>query len=493
MHGRTPVGLKLLMLFVSVCTLLISPVLALASEIDTLLNSSHVTSWAYYQGPNGVWYISNSPGTTYGLGLNNSRHASWVAIADLASVANLDFVNKNVSLSSSTAAWTSSSSYLADSVVRGEADQTVYGPTAKNWADSINGKQLAMQWYFFHVQSTDTWYIVQINGTDSKILRFELTPALDQYDWQKPLDASGVGVDTANWTKEFFQENGAWKVRFSDNSTGNPSEFLSFPLSTSLYPEGAYTQGTITSVLDHYMSSVYESPNNTPGSSTLGTILSFTGESFKTTSEYPIVALACYPKAGNAEWSPRLRELYKGTGLYNTAPDKCSTGVALNYEGHPGYDYVAALNTPIKAAAHGWVVHNTIVTPGQDNTLCVPKGMNGNNMKGCAAWGAVGIDHGNGYITQYLHMNSITVTAGQEVNEGDPIGLSGNTGLTGNPHLHFEVLRLRSGSSNDFQPGSYATVDPYGFDTSKGYADYMTQFNGYLPNICLWKGGCKFQ
>ncbi|MHB0865963.1 MAG: peptidoglycan DD-metalloendopeptidase family protein [Minisyncoccota bacterium] len=269
-------------------------------------------------------------------------------------------------------------------------------------------------------------------------------------------------------------------------TTDNSNPFLGFPLSTTLYPQGPYTVGKVTSVLDHQMDSLYVQD---------GAILSFTGELFQANSSYPATApQACYPKASGAAWSSLLGSIYNGT-LTSGTGGNCLSGVALNYDGHPGYDYVASMGTPVYAAAGGTVVNNAVITSGQNNTLCIPKGMNGVTIKGCAAWGAVGIDHGNGYITQYLHLSSISVTAGQVVPSGQQvqIGLSGDTGVPGQPHLHFEVLRLRSGATNDYQPASYATVDPYGFDTSKGYTDYMTTFNNNVPNVCLWKSGCKFQ
>jgi hypothetical protein len=147
------------------------------------------------------------------LGRNNSGHASWVAIANEAGVAHLDFLNKIVSLNSNTAALTPSYSYLALSLVGGEANETVYGPTANQWANLIAGEtHLNMEWFFF--RSAGIWYIVWIDGADSTILQLQLNAAKNQYAWQLPRDASGVGVDTANWTKTFFQENGVWKVRF---------------------------------------------------------------------------------------------------------------------------------------------------------------------------------------------------------------------------------------------------------------------------------------
>lgn len=244
-------------------------------------------------------------------------------------------------------------------------------------------------------------------------------------------------------------------------------KIMRFPIQTTSYPLGAYSLDKITSVLDHQMSSVYSDKD--------GTILSFTGELFQFTAAYPKGgSAACYPKAGGGAWSSFLSGLYIGTM-------GCLDGQALNYEAHPGYDYVALTGVPVKAVASGVIVNQ--------NNGCIPKGM----LAGCIAWGAIGIDHGNGYVSQYLHLSSINVTPGQVIVEGQQIGLSGNTSPTPlGSHLHFEVLRKRDAYSNDYQPVSYATVDPYGFDFSKGYTDYITQFNNNIPNACLWKSGCKY-
>ena len=45
-----------------------------------------------------------------------------------------------------------------------------------------------------------------------------------------------------------------------------------------------------------------------------------------------------------------------------------------------------------------------------------------------------------GYTTKYAHMDSVTVSAGQSVTKGDPIGKSGNTGSSTGSHLHIECL-----------------------------------------------------
>ncbi len=49
------------------------------------------------------------------------------------------------------------------------------------------------------------------------------------------------------------------------------------------------------------------------------------------------------------------------------------------------------------------------------------------------------IDHGNGYETHYNHLSSVNVNRGQRVRRGDIIALTGNTGLSLVPHLHYEV------------------------------------------------------
>jgi murein DD-endopeptidase MepM/ murein hydrolase activator NlpD len=85
---------------------------------------------------------------------------------------------------------------------------------------------------------------------------------------------------------------------------------------------------------------------------------------------------------------------------------------------HAGVDLAAPDGSPIRAAGAGIVV------------AAGPAEGYGN---------AVLIDHGNGYLTHYGHMSVITVTVGQHVRAGDPIGNEGSTGHSTGPHLHFEV------------------------------------------------------
>lgn len=49
------------------------------------------------------------------------------------------------------------------------------------------------------------------------------------------------------------------------------------------------------------------------------------------------------------------------------------------------------------------------------------------------------IDHGNGYETYYAHLDKIDIPRSRYVRRGDIIGMSGNTGLSLTPHLHYEI------------------------------------------------------
>jgi murein DD-endopeptidase MepM/ murein hydrolase activator NlpD len=49
------------------------------------------------------------------------------------------------------------------------------------------------------------------------------------------------------------------------------------------------------------------------------------------------------------------------------------------------------------------------------------------------------IDHGYGYRSTYGHLSNIRVNAGLNIKRGDLIGLSGNTGTSTGPHLHYQI------------------------------------------------------
>ena len=86
--------------------------------------------------------------------------------------------------------------------------------------------------------------------------------------------------------------------------------------------------------------------------------------------------------------------------------------------GHPGIDFAAEEGAEVYAVAGG------IVTAADYD---VEKG------------NYVVLDHGGGLETEYQHMKSLLVSAGQSVVQGQVLGYVGNTGNSTGPHLHFEA------------------------------------------------------
>jgi murein DD-endopeptidase MepM/ murein hydrolase activator NlpD len=85
---------------------------------------------------------------------------------------------------------------------------------------------------------------------------------------------------------------------------------------------------------------------------------------------------------------------------------------------HEGVDYMVPDGTPIHASAGGVVVYAD--THPQYGNM-------------------VEIDHGNQVITRYAHASKLLVKVGQMIRRGQEIALSGSTGRSTGPHLHFEV------------------------------------------------------
>ena len=86
---------------------------------------------------------------------------------------------------------------------------------------------------------------------------------------------------------------------------------------------------------------------------------------------------------------------------------------------HKGVDFAVPIGTAVMASCGGTVTR--------------------------AGWGSgygycVYIQHPDGRSTRYGHLSKVLVKAGQTVSQGQKIALSGNTGVSTGPHLHFEIL-----------------------------------------------------
>ncbi|WP_112471312.1 M23 family metallopeptidase [Streptomyces triticisoli] len=122
-----------------------------------------------------------------------------------------------------------------------------------------------------------------------------------------------------------------------------------------------------------------------------------------------------------------------GTG-YRVAGGLWSSGY------HTGVDFAVPTGTPVKAVGAGTVVS--------------------------AGWGGaygnqVVIRLNDGHYAQYAHLSSLSVSTGQTVSGGQQVGLSGSTGNSTGPHLHFEIRTT---------PNYGSDVDPVSYLRSKGVA-----------------------
>jgi murein DD-endopeptidase MepM/ murein hydrolase activator NlpD len=88
------------------------------------------------------------------------------------------------------------------------------------------------------------------------------------------------------------------------------------------------------------------------------------------------------------------------------------------WQRHTGVDYPAPIGTPVKVAAAGRVVFSDQLE------------IRGNYVL---------VDHGAGLFSGYGHLSERMVEIGDVLQQGDTIGLVGNTGRSLGPHLHWEV------------------------------------------------------
>jgi murein DD-endopeptidase MepM/ murein hydrolase activator NlpD len=108
---------------------------------------------------------------------------------------------------------------------------------------------------------------------------------------------------------------------------------------------------------------------------------------------------------------------------------------------HNGQDFEVPYGTEVYATGDGSVIESGWNTGGFGNCIV--------------------IDHGYGFQTVYGHLSDIKVTRGQKVKRGDLIGISGSTGLSSGPHLHYQIEQFGTHRNpvnffnNDVSPEEY--------------------------------------
>lgn len=93
--------------------------------------------------------------------------------------------------------------------------------------------------------------------------------------------------------------------------------------------------------------------------------------------------------------------------------------VTKRWKAHRGTDYAAPTGTPVVASGKGRVIKSTYDRFNSHHVF---------------------IQHGDRYVTKYLHFSKRKVKKGEMVKQGQVIGLLGSTGMSSGPHLHYEFL-----------------------------------------------------
>lgn len=112
--------------------------------------------------------------------------------------------------------------------------------------------------------------------------------------------------------------------------------------------------------------------------------------------------------------------IFPVSGVITSEFGKRTDPITLEESEHFGIDIDSPMDTKVKAAAKGIVLR-----------------AESNNYYGKY----IMIDHGNGIVSLYGHLNKMSVSTGEVIKKGDIIALSGNSGRTTGPHLHFEIRK----------------------------------------------------
>jgi len=156
--------------------------------------------------------------------------------------------------------------------------------------------------------------------------------------------------------------------------------------------------------------------------------------------------------------------------------DWCGLRRTNEIDGHSGYDFELPLGTPLLASADG-----VIDWAGTDISFFCP-------LLGKTVTDQLRVEitetlpDGRRITSNYVHLSRVDVTVQQQVHAGDVLGLSGSTGCSTGPHLHFETWLL-----DGTKTGGSILFDPYGWEGAG--ADPWADMADGAPSIWLWKPG----
>lgn len=144
-------------------------------------------------------------------------------------------------------------------------------------------------------------------------------------------------------------------------------------------------------------------------------------------------------------------------------------------------DWKMPEGTPVCAARDGLVVKSK-----DDST------QGGPDHKYDKLANCIFVQHSDGTIGAYLHLQKggNKVKAGDRVKTGEIIGLSGNTGFSSGPHLHFAVFILKSGAERMTIPVKFRTADSEAVIPVSGHS-YMAALKPSSPVAAVGPGATR--
>jgi murein DD-endopeptidase MepM/ murein hydrolase activator NlpD len=155
---------------------------------------------------------------------------------------------------------------------------------------------------------------------------------------------------------------------------------------------------------------------------------------------YPVSKVVITQYFGNTAFASKNAQVYGGSG-------------------HNGIDFGVSTGTRILSAASG-VVQGT----GDTDSAC----------RGASYGKWILIRHNNGLSTLYAHLSGISVSPGQAVGRGDVVGLSGNTGYSTGPHLHFTLYATKAVSVVSRQSRACGTMMTLPVSPTNGYLNPLS-------------------
>ncbi len=130
--------------------------------------------------------------------------------------------------------------------------------------------------------------------------------------------------------------------------------------------------------------------------------------------------------------------------------------------GHQGIDVSGLVGEPVRAVSDGRVVFAGAELPEQGSKQLTPKeaaAMRGRKLGRAGFY--VAVNHGEGWRSYYMHLDTITVADRQEVKAGDVIGTLGRSGtVSSGPHLHLE-FRVGTDRADPAVPLAGVLANPF--------------------------------